>query len=55
MDKKYKNWDTVFAYANGISEGRIIANKYRVKACKRFLKDVENEDYDSIHQTQSFL
>lgn len=41
----YKNYDEVMAYTNGIIKGEIIANKYRIKACKRFKKDLENPDY----------
>lgn len=55
MNKKYKNWDAVFTYANGIAEGTIVANEYRVKACKRFLKDIENEAYDFNPTDAEFL
>lgn len=41
----YKNYDEVMAYTDGIIKGEIIANKYRIKACKRFKKDLENPDY----------
>lgn len=43
---KYKNWDTVMAYAEGIISGRILANAYRVKGCQRFLDDLKNPAYD---------
>lgn len=43
---KYKNWDTVMTYAEGIVSGRILANAYRVKGCQRFLDDLENPAYD---------
>ena len=45
MDK-YKNWDAVFEYVHGVLSGKIIANKYRIKACERFLRDLDNEKYD---------
>ncbi len=45
MDK-YKNWDEVFAYARDIVDGKRIANKYRIKACRRFLDDHKNGGYD---------
>lgn len=32
-------------YARSIVEGKRIANQYRVKGCKRFLKDLENPEY----------
>lgn len=43
---KYKNQDEVFDYVRGIITGKIIANEYRIKACERFLRDLENEKYD---------
>lgn len=43
---KYKNWDTVITYAEGIVSGRILANAYRVKGCQRFLDDLKNPAYD---------
>ncbi len=43
---KYKNWDTVMTYAEGIVSGRILANAYRVKGCQRFLDDLKNPAYD---------
>lgn len=43
---KYKNWDAVMAYAEGIVSGRILANAYRVKGCRRFLDDLKNPAYD---------
>ena len=33
-------------YAQGIVDGSIIANKYRIKACQRFLDDLKNPLYD---------
>lgn len=33
-------------YANGIVTGKIIANEYRVKGCRRFLGDLNKPDYD---------
>lgn len=44
--EKHKNWDVVFGYVQGITEGKILANKYRKKACERFLRDLQNEEYD---------
>lgn len=43
---KYKNWDTVMAYAEGIVSGRILANGYRIKGCQRFLDDLKNPAYE---------
>ena len=42
----FKNWDVAFGYANDIVSGKVIANKYRIKACQRFLDDVASEKYD---------
>lgn len=44
--KKSQNFKTAYNYAKDVAEGRIIANKYRVKGCQRFLKDLENPAYD---------
>jgi len=43
---KYKNYDTVMNYAKNIVDGVIPANKYRIKACQRFLDDLTNTEYD---------
>ena len=43
---KHKNKKEVFDYVNGVISGKIIANKYRIKACERFLRDLENPIYD---------
>lgn len=43
---KYKNYDTVMNYAKNIVDGVIPANKYRIKACQRFLDDLNNAEYD---------
>lgn len=43
---KYKNWDTVFQYAKDCISGKRVANKYRIKACQRFLDDYESGKYD---------
>lgn len=43
---KYRNWDTVMAYAEGVVSGRILANAYRIKGCQRFLDDLKNPAYD---------
>lgn len=42
----YKNYQEVFDYVNGVISGEIIANKYRIKACERFLRDLKNTAYD---------
>lgn len=42
----YKSYQEVFEYVNGVISGEIVANKYRIKACERFLKDLQNPKYD---------
>lgn len=42
----FANWDAVFGYAQGCIDGTILANKYRVLACRRFLEDVESGEWD---------
>ena len=42
----YKSYQEVFEYVNGVISGEIIVNKYRIKACERFLKDLKNPKYD---------
>lgn len=52
---RYRNWDAVFDYAEGVVSGEIIANKYRVKGCRRFLNDLENPLYDFIPDDAEFV
>lgn len=54
-DKKYKNWDIAFQYANDCVGGKIIANNYRIKACQRFLNDIESERYDFNPKDAEFV
>lgn len=51
----FENWDVVFNYTNGIITGKIIANKYRIKACERFLRDLNNEKYDFNPKDAEFV
>ena len=44
--RENSNYQVVMEYVNSIVEGRRIANKYRIKACERFLKDLKNPAYD---------
>lgn len=53
--RKYPNYDTVLAYANGIVSGSIRANKYRMKGCQRFLDDLKNPAYDFNPQNAEFV
>ncbi|GIO63570.1 terminase large subunit [Paenibacillus cineris] len=51
----FKNYDIVMEYANSIVEGRKVANKEIVQACKRFLKDLENPAYDFNPKDAEFV
>lgn len=42
---KGKYFDEVLEYAKGCVEGNVISNKYRKKACKRFLDDLKNDKW----------
>lgn len=44
--KKSKNFKTAYEYAKGVVGRKIIANKYRIKGCQRFLDDLKNNDYE---------
>ena len=44
--KMTKNLREVMDYAEGIRDGRIKANKYRVKGVERFFRDLEDERYE---------
>lgn len=52
---KYKNLDEVMRYAEEIVSGKRIANEYRVKACQRFLDDLENPVYDFDPKDAEFV
>ena len=52
---KYKNWDIVFDYARDCISGKRIANKYRIKACERFLEDCESGRYDFDPKDAEFV
>lgn len=45
MDK-FQNWEEAFGYAEDVVNGKIVANKYRILGCKRFLEDYESGRYD---------
>lgn len=55
MEGKYKNYEVVFGYAQGIIDGTIIANEDRVLACKRFFRDLKNPDYDFRPQVAEYI
>lgn len=51
----FKNQKEVMDYAEGIVNGTIIANRYRIKACERFLHDLENPAYDFNPKDAEFV
>ena len=55
MKEKHKNFNVVLSYADGVATGSILANKYRVKGCQRFLDDLKNPSYDFDPQNAEFV
>lgn len=52
---KAQNLDVVMEYANSIVEGRKVACKEQILGCKRFLKDLENPDYEFNPKDAEFV
>lgn len=52
---KAKNLNVVMEYANSIVEGRKVACKEQILGCKRFLKDLENPDYEFNPKDAEFV
>ncbi|TQR33980.1 terminase large subunit [Brevibacillus brevis] len=50
-----KNIDVVMEYAKSIVEGRKIAGRELVQACRRFLRDLENPEYDFRTKDAEFV
>lgn len=53
--KRPKNYDVVLEYANSVVEGRKVACKETVQMCQRFLRDLENHDYDFNPKDAEFV
>ena len=51
---KHKEWAEVLQYAEGIRDGKIIANKERHQAVERFFRDLENPAYEIRHDAPEF-
>lgn len=45
MKTKHPNYKLVMEYADNIVKGKKLANKEQIQGCKRFFKDLENEEY----------
>jgi phage terminase large subunit-like protein len=54
-DKKPKNYAIVLGYARSIVDGRKIACKETRQMCERFLRDLENPDYDFRTRDPEFV
>ncbi|MDA1690242.1 MULTISPECIES: terminase large subunit [Bacillus] len=52
---KYENYDLVMEYAASIVEGRKLANKEQIQGCERFLRDLENPEYDFNPKDAEFV
>lgn len=53
---KSVNFKTAYDYACGVVNGSIVANKYRVKGCQRFLNDLENPDFEfRLHDAEAVI
>ena len=50
----HKNWHHVLDYAEGIVDGSITANKERIQAAERFLRDLNNPAYEIKHEGPEF-
>lgn len=52
---KYENYDLVMEYTSSIVEGRKLANKEQIQGCERFLRDLENPNYDFNPKDAEFV
>lgn len=50
----HRNWQNVLDYAEGIVDGSITANKERIQAAERFLRDLNNPAYEIKHEGPEF-
>lgn len=50
----HKHWQDVIEYAEGIRDGRIVANIERRQAVERFFRDLENPAYEMTHKAPEF-
>lgn len=55
MSKKAKNYDVVMEYAQSIVSNKKLANKETIQMCSRFLKDLENKDYEFKPKDAEFV
>lgn len=53
--KSYKNYNIVMEYARSIVDGKKLACKELIQGCVRFLKDLENPEYDFNPKDAEFV
>lgn len=51
----HKNYELVLEYAKSIAEGKKLACRELIQGCKRFLKDLENKEYDFDPKDAEFV
>lgn len=52
---KWPSFRTAYDYADGIIAGRILANEERIQGAQRFMRDLENPDYDLKMEQAEFV
>ncbi|MEV2908583.1 terminase large subunit [Paenibacillus larvae] len=52
---KHKNYNLVLGYANGVVEGKKVANRETIQMCQRFLDDLDNPAYDFNPKDAEFV
>lgn len=53
--KKLSELTEIKKWCQNVIDGKIIANKYRVKACERFLRDLENPKWEFKEKSAAFV
>ncbi len=53
--KKASELTAIKKWCQDIIDGKIVANNYRIKACKRFLKDLENPKWEFKEKSAAFV
>lgn len=53
--KTSENFKIAYDYASAVVSGEIVANKYRIKGCQRFLDDLKNEKWEINIEDAEFV
>lgn len=53
--KKLSELIEIKKWCQNVIDGKIIANKYRIKACERFLRDLENPKWEFKEKSAAFV